>query len=78
MDYKDFNEYLNEKYANIPEDYLWWINNSIEKGDAQEATRLILRLFDAKSYREEGYELHPWKPFLKKDGNTILIPEEVA
>ena len=78
MDYKVFNEYLNENYANIPEDYLWWLNNSIEKGDAQEATRLIWRLFDATSYREEGYELHPWKPFLKKDGNTILIPEEVA
>jgi len=78
METSIFNKVLEENYSNIPEDYLWWLHNSIEKGDVEEATRLVLRLFSAKSYREEGYELHSWKPFLKKDGNTILIPEEVA
>jgi hypothetical protein len=77
MDYKDFNEYLNEKYANIPEDYLWWIHYAVECGDKEKAIRLVLRLFRAKSYREDGYELHSYKPFLKKDGNTIHTPWEV-
>ena len=78
METSIFNKVLEENYSNIPEDYLWWLHNSIENGDVEKATRLVARLFTAKSYREKGYELHSWKPFLKKDGNTILIPEEVA
>ena len=74
-DYKDFNEYLNENYANIPEEFLWWLHTAVENGDEEEAIRLAKRLFLAKSFKEEGYELHPISPSLRKNGNIIPLVE---
>jgi len=78
MDYKDFNEYLNEHYANVPEDFLWWIHSAVENGREEDAIKLVKRLFLAKSLREEGLELHSWKPIVRKGGNIIPFFEEVA
>ncbi len=78
MDCKDFNEYLNENYANIPEDYLWWIHSAVENGREEDAIKLVKRLFLAKSLREEGLELHSWKPIVRKNGNIIPFFEEVV
>jgi len=71
MDSKDFYTQLNENYANIPENFLWWLHNAVERGDEEEAIRLAKRLFLAKSLRDEGYELHPHKVSVRKDGNII-------
>ena len=78
MDSKEFNKYLNENYANIPEDYLWWIHSAVENGREEDAIKLVKRLFLAKSLREEGLELHSWKPIVRKNGNIIPFFEEVV
>ena len=78
MDYKDFNKYLNENYANIPEDFLWWLHIAVENGNEEDAIRLTKRLFLAKTLRKEGYELHSCKPIVRKNGNIIPFVEEVS
>ena len=71
MDSKEFNKYLNENYANIPEDYLWWIHSAVENGREEDAIKLVKRLFLAKSLREEGLELHSWKSQVRVNGTSV-------